>query len=228
MEFSFHGNMFKLGKMFLRRFSQIRDTNKRFEKHTLQLNESGHNTCRHELSVAADCDRLNFGSSTWLQDWEGLRVSTCDQHLHWRKGIIKNDKWMDFNFSWQYFWNWVSFVLKPFSQTCDSIELEPWGTLRAVRAHGEPWGTVCMLETVRVERTHVEPWGTVCMWGTVRVERTHVEPWGTVCMWGTVRVEENTCWTLRDPELRTWTRPQPTFQPQELFHGKTLQWIRRY
>lgn len=82
MEFSFHGNMFKLGKMFLRRFSQIRDTNKRFEKHTLQLNESGHNTCRHELSVAADCDRLNFGSSTWLQDWEGLRVSTCDQHLH--------------------------------------------------------------------------------------------------------------------------------------------------
>ena len=39
---------------------------------------------------------------------------------------------------------------------------------------------------------------------------------------------ENTCWTLRDPELRTWTHPQPTFQPQELFHGKTLQWIRRY
>jgi hypothetical protein len=102
-----------------------------------------------------------------------------------------HQKWQvdGLHFSWQYFWNWVSFVLKPFSQTCDSIELEPWGTLRAVRAHGEPWGTVCMLETVRVERTHVEPWGTVCIWGTVRVERTHVEPWGTVCMWGTVRVE---------------------------------------
>ena len=93
-----------------------------------------------------------------------------------------HQKWQvdGLHFSWQYFWNWVSFVLKPFSQTCDSIELEPWGTLRAVRAHGEPWGTVCMLETVRVERTHVEPWGTVCMWGTVRVERTHVEPWETL------------------------------------------------